>query len=81
MIILKTKEIIKAWASSINPTESQKSIAEKRLKICKYCLYSNKKRFIVKKIAYCRLCKCPLNKKVFTDNIHSCPKDKWKNIK
>lgn len=81
MILLKTKEIIKAWATSFNPTEEQKKIAENRLKVCKYCLYSKKKRLLIKKIVYCKLCGCPLSKKVFSDNIHSCPKDKWNNIK
>ena len=33
----KVKEIVIAWATSMNPTEEQREIAEKRLETCMGC--------------------------------------------
>lgn len=74
------KEIFDAWLASLNPTELQKELAEKRLKICETCEF---KKEIVKKnkwSAVCTKCGCPLSKKKFTIVPNSCPLKKWEDV-
>lgn len=68
-------EIAKAWAISINPTEEQKLLADKRISVCNYCEY--RKYNELTDIFYCGECKCPLKGKIYSPVEKSCPKNKW----
>lgn len=73
-------EIFNAWVTSLNPTEIQKQLAEKRLKICMSC--KMKKEIIHNKkwSAICGKCGCPIEKKIFTDQFGSCPLSLWNEL-
>jgi hypothetical protein len=80
MNIPNFKEIFEAWVISKNPTETQKSIANARLEICKVCEY-RKETFRGKKWSnVCGKCGCPLSKKVFSPLFNPCPMEKWEEI-
>jgi hypothetical protein len=69
---MNIKEIIKAWAAALNPTEEQKEKAEKRLEICTSC--ENK---IDTPIGLaCGKCGCLFKGKVFSSD-GGCPVGKW----
>lgn len=77
---LDIKKIVKAWAISINPTDKQKELAEKRWSICSTCP-SKKEVLKSKEWSYiCGSCGCPLSKKVFTNRVGECPLGKWNTI-
>lgn len=69
----KVIEIITAWAISINPTDEQKALAEKRLEICKSC--ENWADGLID--SYCKACGCMFKAKVFTTAENGCPLGKW----
>jgi hypothetical protein len=69
----KIKEIIQSYATMVNPTEEQKSIAEMRLKTCMQC-----DLWVDAAIAYCSKCGCATKGKVFSPKgIQACPLNKW----
>lgn len=68
----KIKEIIEAWAISVNPTPEQKNRAVIRYTICKNCEHNKKE--------VCSLCGCPLDKKVFSTRKGACDIGKWDKI-
>lgn len=70
----KVREIVVAYATMMNPTEEQKILAEKRLKICMSC-----DKWVQSPIRdYCALCGCTTKAKVFTDKgSGACPKGIW----
>lgn len=73
----KISEIIGAWVVSINPTLEQKELAEKRYEICLGCEHYGKSRPVLGD-EYCKKCKCPIQKKVYTQkNSDTCPLGKW----
>lgn len=73
----KIKEIVSAWATSFNPTQQQKLLAEDRYAICKSCPSLGKKL----KIEYCKECGCPIQKKIFTQQLNdTCPLNKWRSV-
>lgn len=73
----KLKEIITAWRTSFNPTQQQNLLAKKRYNICKNCPSLGKKL----KIEYCKECGCPVQKKIFTQQVNdTCPLNKWKPV-
>ena len=74
------KEIFDAWVISQNPTELQKSMANDRLDICKPCEYRKETFKAQKWSTICKLCGCPLSKKVFSPMFNPCPKGKWEEI-
>jgi hypothetical protein len=74
------KEIFDAWVISKNPTELQKSMANDRLDICKTCEYRKETFKGHKWSTICKLCGCPLSKKVFSPLFNPCPKSKWEEI-
>jgi hypothetical protein len=68
----KIKEIIQSYATMVNPTEEQKSIAEMRLKTCMEC-----DKWVDAAIAYCSECGCATKGKVFSPKgIQACPLNK-----
>lgn len=70
----KVKEILLSYMTSINPTEEQKEIAEKRLEICASC------EFWVQGAVrdYCSVCGCTTKAKVFSPKgSEACPKKMW----
>ena len=70
----KIKEIIVSWATSINPTEKQKEVAEKRLQICMSCEFWESEGLFEK----CSKCGCATKAKVFTPvGVQACPEKKW----
>jgi hypothetical protein len=71
----KFKEIATAWIVAANPTPEQKLIAEHRISTCNGC--ENRKQNVLLDIYYCKLCGCPLNKKIFAPDKASCPENKW----
>lgn len=75
--MLKITEIAKAWIASYNPTSEQKSIAEYRISVCQKC--PNMGYIKAADIHICRLCGCPLNKKIFSPlpGQESCPDKQW----
>lgn len=60
--------------TSINPTEEQREVAEKRLEICATC------EFWVQGAVrdYCSVCGCTTKAKVFSPKgSEACPRHKW----
>jgi hypothetical protein len=74
------KEIFDAWIISLNPTETQISLANERLNMCRVCEYRKETLKGQKWSTICKLCGCPLSKKVFSPTFNPCPKDKWEEI-
>jgi hypothetical protein len=70
-------EIINAWITALNPTDLQAKLAKERLDVCLVCDF--KKEVIQNKewSAICGACGCPIKKKIFTDQMNSCPQKKW----
>ena len=66
------KEIIQSWAISFNPTEKQLTLAEKRYQICMSCEHKSEGL-----IEICKICECPIQKKIFSPLTNSCPLKKW----
>jgi hypothetical protein len=74
------KTIIQSWIAAANPTEEQKTIAEKRYSICDMC---PSKKTITSKLeigVVCDECGCPINKKIFSPNFNECPLRKWEKV-
>jgi hypothetical protein len=74
-------EILNAWITSYNPTETQKELAKKRLEICmEPCEF--KKDVLNKKdyFSLCGGCGCPISKKIYTDRYGTCPLHKWEKV-
>jgi hypothetical protein len=75
MRIPNIAEIAAAWYRAANPTEEQALEAARRIAICDAC---EMKKFIpLSRMHICSACGCPISKKVFSPNIHSCPLGKW----
>lgn len=70
-------EIINAWFTSINPNETESTLAKERLDICMKCDF--RKEVIHNKdwSALCGKCGCPIRSKIFTNQFGSCPEKKW----
>lgn len=76
----KITEIITAWATSFNPTEEQKTLAEKRYAICLGCEFYGESRPLIGD-EYCKECLCPLKRKVYTQKLkETCPLNKWDGV-
>lgn len=75
-MINKFLEISRAWIKAANPSGGDIKIAEYRISVCNECEEKKKNNKIIG-FYYCQICKCPLNKKIFSDNKNSCPKYKW----
>lgn len=74
----KIKEIVTAWIVSFNPSEDEKLLAEKRYEICNSC--TNRVNNILG-VEICKVCGCPLSKKIFTlKDQESCPIKKWDEV-
>jgi hypothetical protein len=68
-------EIFTAWTKLLNPSVTEKELAEERLAICNTCnykLYVSELRMFV-----CDGCNCPIHAKVYS-NKNNCPLNKWK---
>jgi hypothetical protein len=70
----KVKEILVSYLTSINPTEEQKIVAEKRLEVCVGC-----EKWVQGAIRdYCSACGCTTSAKVFSPRgAEACPLGKW----
>jgi hypothetical protein len=68
------KEILLSYIATINPTEEQKEIAEKRLETCMNCEF-----WVQSDLRdYCSKCGCTTKAKVFTPRgADACPEKKW----
>lgn len=78
--MLNFKEIFNAWVTASSPTEDEKKLASARLDICKGCEY---KREIIRNKDWallCGQCGCPIQGKIFSDEINPCPVGYWKEI-
>lgn len=71
----KAVEIFKAWKISFNPNNEQTKLALSRLEICADCEFKVDKPWV-----HCGICKCPLDKKIYSPNIGACPKGKWDSV-
>lgn len=72
--MVNVKEILSAWAISVNPNDQQAKLAAKRLEVCDGCENKLKNRFGV---YVCVECGCVLSKKAFSPLENSCPLKKW----
>lgn len=74
------RKIVEAWSISLNPSEKQIELANKRWNICETC--PNKvETFKDKEWSYiCGACGCPLKKKIFTNEDDGCPKGFWVDV-
>ena len=70
----KIKEIVMSYATSFNPTDEQKEVAEKRLEICAGCEF-----WVQSKLRdFCSKCGCNTSAKVFSPvGADACPEKKW----
>ncbi len=70
-------EIVNAWVIAANPNETQAQLAKERFDVCSTCDF--RKEFIQNKewSTICGPCGCPIKKKIFTDQMGSCPEKKW----
>jgi uncharacterized paraquat-inducible protein A len=75
----KIVTIADAWVIAKNPTTEQKTLAEARWNVCFQCTEFREKRPITGE-PYCFECKCPLQKKIFTNKFNECPQKKWKEV-
>jgi hypothetical protein len=75
----KIVTIADAWITARNPTAEQKKLAEARWNICVQCVEFREHRPVTAE-PYCFDCKCPLNKKIFTNKFNECPQEKWKDV-
>lgn len=74
-MISKVREIVEAYATMINPTESQKQAAEIRLQICMGCEFWRESPLGIR---YCGKCGCPTKGKIFSSHgVQACPEKKW----
>lgn len=73
-------EIVNAWIIAANPNETQTQLAKERLDVCMGCDF--RKEIIEKKkwSAICGPCGCPIKKKIFTNQMGSCPEKKWNSL-
>ena len=72
--MVNVKEILSAWAISVNPTKEQAKKAAYRLSVCDGCDNKLKNRFGV---IVCIECGCVLSKKAFSPLENPCPERKW----
>lgn len=66
-------DITKSWIDSYNPTSDQLKLANERIEECNKC--DELSYMHIFDMYICNLCKCPINKKIFSNK--KCPK--WKN--
>lgn len=79
-------DIVNSWKIANNPTDVELELANQRLLICKgddsnskcesYTEIFEEKQWS----AVCSSCGCPIKKKIFSQRINPCPKNKWENI-
>lgn len=70
----KIQEILQSYLTSFNPTDEQRELAAKRLKVCSDCEF-----WIQGQIRdYCNQCGCTTSAKVFSPKgSDACPMKKW----
>lgn len=78
--MIDLKDIFISWAKSYNPSKLEFDRAKERFDICSSCEF--KKELLKKKewSIYCGVCGCLIKKKVFSDSISPCPKNKWEAV-
>lgn len=72
----KIVTIAEAWVVAANPKDWQKELANSRYAICLECEHYRKTRPVTND-EHCSDCGCPISKKIFSQKINECPKDKW----
>jgi len=73
----KFEEILKAWVIKWKPSQSERELALKRLKICSTCSY---RRQIIEDVDFsviCGECGCPLEAKIHSPKKGACGIGKW----
>lgn len=68
-------EIIQSWIISYDPSPEEKRKAISRSKICDLCPSKKYNKYL--KFFYCGVCKCPLEKKIYSPK-NTCPLNNWK---
>jgi positive regulator of sigma E activity len=73
-------EIVKAWATAVNPDPTQVKIAAERYSVCVTC--PSKKEILSDKkwSEVCGECGCPLKAKIYTQKAGTCPLGKWDEV-
>ena len=73
-------EIVKAWATAVNPDPTQVKIAAERYSVCVTC--PSKKEILSdqKWSEICGECGCPLKAKIYTQSGRACPLSKWDEV-
>lgn len=74
------KEIFDAWKTSLNPTEIEEELAQKRINVCLGCDFRKEVLKGVKWSMYCGHCGCPINKKAFSKMFNPCTKGFWYDV-
>lgn len=69
----KITEIVKSFATSLNPSEQELIKAEVRYEICSKCEHI-KQNYIGET---CNICGCIISKKIFSPRDPACPLEKW----
>lgn len=73
----KIIDIARAWWIASNPTPEQSQLAQKRLGICSECTS------MVESVVFkykCKECGCPIGKKIFVNEMGTCPLQKWNKV-
>jgi len=79
-------DILKSWATKLNPNELQSKIAKDRLHICLGTDSTDKCEYVTEFVdgkkwsSTCSACGCPISAKVFSSNSNPCPKNKWIDV-
>lgn len=78
--MINIKDILKSWATGINPSKEERNRANERLSVCLSCDF--KKELVKNKewTLYCNVCGCPIQGKVYSSVINPCPKSKWNKV-
>lgn len=76
----KFQEILIAWRTKWNPSESEKALSEKRLTICATC--PSRKEYIKGSDFWvlCDECGCPLEAKSHSPKKGACDLGKWDDV-
>lgn len=77
---MNIKEIVKAWATAINPDPAQIEMATERYSVCLTCPERKEGLSNRKWSEFCNVCGCPLKAKVYSSKAASCPLNKWDSV-
>lgn len=72
---MEINNLFKTWINAINPSKEQLEISFKRIQQCNNC--DKIKYLSLFNIYVCDICKCPINKIIFSENKNKCKLQKW----